>query len=174
MLKNLIDNMTFFESENGYDKKVLPADIDNNFKLLANKIDERVGKDFVDDSIGTLAKVEINAIKTIDDTQTDLINIILKPKCTANIKIIGTALQDDYATEWVFNRELAIVIDDSGSVTIDADNNTDVVKDDTDWAFDVTATNDSANPYITLKVTGKASTNIIWYAKVETNGVYFK
>ena len=171
---NLTDAMVFFESENGYDKKVLPSDIDNNFRDLANRIDERVGKEFVSDTIGTITKNDFNSLQTTDDTQTDLFNIILKPKCTASVKIVGTALQDDYETEWIFNRELAVVIKDDGSVTIDADNNTDVVKDDSDWAFDVTSTNDSANPYLTLKVTGKADTNIVWYAKAEINGVYFK
>jgi len=171
---NLTDGMKFFESENGYDVKVLPSDIDNNFRDLANRIDERVGKEFVSDTIGTITKVNFNSLETTDDTQTDLFNVVLKPKCTANIKITGTALQDDYSTEWIFNRELAVVIKDDGSVTIDADNNTDVVKDDDDWKFDVSSTDDSSNPYLTLKVTGKADTNIVWYAKAEINGVYFK
>lgn len=170
MLATLISKLKFFESDNGYDKKMLPSDIDTNFKTISNKVDEKVGKDFIDDAGAVEAnnKNEVNALLTTDDTQTEIQSIIIKPKGSALLKISGVAVQDDYATEWGFERTVLVVVDGGGSITIDADNNTDIVKDDTDWKFDVAGVNDATNPSISLKVTGKASVNIIWYSTVET------
>ena len=174
MLKNLTDEMKFFESENGYDVKILPSDVDNNFKTIANRLDEAVGKEIIDDTIAGNAKRDVNSIATTDDTQTEILNIGLKPKGVALLKIRGIAVQDDYATEWGFDREVLAVVGSDGSITIDNDNNTDLTKDDTDWVFDVVANNNATNPNISLKVTGKASVNILWLANVETNLTYWK
>jgi len=169
MLKSLIDKMVFFESENGYDKKVLPSDIDNNFKDLANRLDERVGKEVVDDVIGGVVKKDYNSLLTTDDTQAEILQIFLKPKAIALLKIKGIVLKDDYSTKWAFEREVLVVVDNTGAITVDTDNNTDIKKDDTNLSFDVTGVNDSANPYMSLKITGVANTNFIWLANVETN-----
>jgi hypothetical protein len=174
MLKNLTSRMKFFESENGYDVKVLPSDVDNNFKTVANRVDEAVGKEIVDDVIAGNTKRDKNSILTTDATQTEILNIGIKPKGIALLKIRGIAIQNDYATEWGFDREILAVVNDSGDITIDNDNNTDLTKDDADWKFDIVANNDSANPNISLKVTGKDSTNILWLANVETNLTYWK
>jgi len=174
MKTNLTSKMKFFESENGYNIKILPSDIDDDFRTVANHIDDKVGKDFVDETIATIVKTDYNAIATTDDTQTDILKTVLKPKCSAEIKITGVAVQDDYATEWVFARDVVVVIDGDGAVTVDVDSNTDAVKDDDDWKFDVASNDDADNPDVTLSVTGKADVNIIWNAKVEVTGVYWK
>jgi hypothetical protein len=174
MLKSLNSQMKFFESENGYSVKILPADIDNNFRTIANKLDKTNGQDIFDDTIGADFKRDINSIKTTDATQTEILRVALKPKSVAILKIKGTALQDDNATEWAFERDVVVVVGSDGTVTIDVDNNTDLVKDDADWAFDVTGVNDTANPAISLKVTGKDGINIVWFANVETTLSYWK
>jgi len=105
----------------------------------------------------------INSTTTTDDTQKDFdypINLFIKG--LFYIKITGMAYKDDYSTKWIFERTLIVRTDADGKITIDKDDNNDIVKDDSDWKFDISSTDDSETPYLTLSVTGKADTNIIW------------
>jgi len=116
----------------------------------------------------------INYLKTTDETQTDFnYPIKLWIKSLNYITIKCEAIKDDYSTKWIFERKLIVLVDENGNVTIDSDDNTDIVKDDTDWAFDITSTNDSENPTLTLKATGKADTTIAWGIEVENRQTYF-
>jgi len=113
-------------------------------------------------------------LKTDDDTQTDFdFPIALWIKSLNYIIIRAEILQDDYSTKWIFERKLIVRVDADGNVTIDDDSNTDIVKDDTDWKFDISSTDDSENPTLTLKATGKADTNIAWGIEVENRQTYF-
>ena len=105
----------------------------------------------------------INCITTTDDTQKDFdypINLFIKG--LFYIKITGMAYKDDYSTKWIFERTLIVRTDADGKITIDKDDNNDIVKDDSDWKFDISSTDDSETPYLTFSITGKADTNIIW------------
>jgi hypothetical protein len=114
------------------------------------------------------------SLETTDDTQTNThYPIKLWIKSLNYIIIKGTIIKDDYSTKWIFERKLIVRIDEEGSVTIDDDNNTDIVKDDSDWKFDIEAVNDSENPTIRLKVTGKTDTNITWSIAVENRQAYW-
>jgi len=128
-----------------------------------------------DNDLESNAITSIANLKTTDDTQTDMPSeIVLYPKCSAEIRIAGSIIKDDYTTQWIFERMIVIKTDADGKVTIVKDENTDIVKDDTDWKFDVTSTDDSDNPYLTYKVTGKADTNIIWSATTKTHYIFWK
>jgi len=112
--------------------------------------------------------------KTTDDTQTaNNPNVILYPKSLAYITIKGQALQDDYSTKWIFERKLIVLVDADGVVTISDDSNTDIVKDDSDWAFDVSSSDsdDDNPPMIKTSVTGKADTNIVWGGLIDIHFV---
>jgi hypothetical protein len=114
------------------------------------------------------------SLETTDDTQTNThYPIKLWLKSLNYIIIKGTIIKDDYSTKWIFERKLIVRVDDDGDITIDDDNNTDIVKDDSDWKFDIEAVNDSENPTIKLKVTGKADTNIDWGIVVENRQAYW-
>ena len=114
------------------------------------------------------------SLETTDDTQTNThYPIKLWIKSLNYIIIKGTIIKDDYSTKWIFERKLIVRVDDEGTITIDDDSNTDIVKDDTDWLFDVEAVNDSENPIIKLKVTGKTDTNIDWGIVVENRQAYW-
>jgi len=113
-------------------------------------------------------------IKTTDDTQTNFyFPIALWIKSLNYIIVKCEAIKDDYSTKWIFERKLIVRVDAAGNVTIDSDTNDDIVKDDADWAFDITSTNDATNPTLTLKATGKASTTIAWGVEVENRQTYF-
>jgi hypothetical protein len=115
-----------------------------------------------------------NKLNTTDDTQTEFDTpLALWLKSLNYIIIKCEAIQDDYATKWIFERKLIVRVDADGNVTIDSDDNTDIVKDDSDWAFDIEAVNDSENPTIKLKATGKADTNIAWGIEVENRQTYW-
>jgi len=125
------------------------------------------------DSASLLVETPQNC-KTTDDTQEDLpTDIMLHLKSLNYIKLYGKAFADDYSTKWIFERTLIVRIDDSGVVTIDSDDNTDIVKDDSDWAFDIEKTDDTENPKLTFKVTGKADTTISWNARCENDITYW-
>ena len=173
-LKNSIKH---FKDVNGYSEVIKKEDIDNNFDLLADEIDEiidEINTPFENNDLSSFSDVFSAGIKTANDTQTDVSNITLKLKSANTITIIGSILQDDYTTKWSFERVLAVTVKDDGSVTIASDDNTDNVKDDTDWAFDVTSTDDTTNPYLTMKATGKADTNIIWGVEVKNKFTNWK
>jgi len=106
--------------------------------------------------------------KTTDEKQTTgYYPISLSPKGIFTLKLSATALKDDYSTKWIFEREIVVTTDADGKVTIVSDDNTDKVKDDADWAFDIASTDDDTTPTIDYKMTGKADTNIAWSIKTE-------
>jgi autotransporter adhesin len=115
-----------------------------------------------------------NSLETTSSTQTTFdapIALFLK---SVNYLIIKCqALKDDYSTKWIFERKLIVRVDDSGNVTIDSDDNTDIVKDNSSWAFDIEAVNDSENPTLNLKVTGEDDVNIVWGIEVENRQTYW-
>ena len=115
-----------------------------------------------------------NKLNTTDDTQTEFNTpLALWLKSLNYIIIKCEAIKDDYATKWIFERRLIVRVNENGEITIDSDNNTDIVKDDSDWAFDIEAVNDSENPTLKLKATGKADTNIAWGIEVENRQTYW-
>jgi hypothetical protein len=128
-------------------------------------------------SDGTISNQNLrhfNIQKTTDDTQTEFNTpLALWLKSLNYIIIKCEALQDDYATKWIFERKLIVRVNENGEITIDSDDNTDIVKDDSDWAFDIETVNDSENPTIKLKATGKADTNIAWGIEVENRQTYW-
>ena len=106
--------------------------------------------------------------KTTDEKQTTgNYPISLSPKGIFTLKLSATALKDDYSTKWIFEREIVVTTDADGKVTIVSDDNTDKVKDDSDWAFDIASTDDDTTPTVDYKMTGKADTNIAWSVKTE-------
>jgi hypothetical protein len=115
-----------------------------------------------------------NILKTTGDTQTEFgTPLALWIKSLNYIIIKCEAIQDDFATKWIFERKLIVRVNENGEITIDSDNNTDIVKDDSDWAFDIEAVNDATNPTLKLKATGKADTNIAWGIEVENRQTYW-
>ena len=220
----LKDSIRHFKDVDGYSEVIKKEDMDDNFDLLADNIDNEVTRatdkendlqtdiddevtraknvegdittlqtanqdnltsaineivdeiniPFTNDDLNSFSDVFSAGIKTADDTQTDVSNINLTLKSINTITIIGSILQDDYTTKWSFERVLSVAVKDDGSVTIATDDNTDIVKDDSDWVFDVTSTDDSDNPYLTMKATGKADTNIIWGVEVKNKFTNWK
>ena len=127
-----------------------------------------------DDGITKQNLKYFDILNTTNDTQTDFYSPIALWVRSLNYIIIRCeAIKDDYSTKWIFERKLIVRVNADGNVTIDSDNNTDIVKDDADWAFDIASTNDSENPTLTLKATGKADTNIAWGIEVENRQTYF-
>ena len=128
-------------------------------------------------SDGTISNQNLrhfNFLKTTDDTQSEFNTpLALWLKSLNYIIIKCEAIKDDYATKWIFERRLIVRVNENGEITIDSDNNTDIVKDDSDWAFDIEAVNDSTNPTLKLKATGKADTNIAWGIEVENRQTYW-
>jgi len=127
-------------------------------------------------SLNVGAKVETASMSTIttipqkttDEKQTTgNYPISLSPKGIFTLKLSATALKDDYSTKWIFEREIVVTTDADGKVTIVSDDNTDKVKDDSDWAFDIASTDDGTTPTVDYKMTGKADTNIAWSVKTE-------
>jgi len=115
-----------------------------------------------------------NSLKTTDETQTNFqFPIALWIKSLNYIIIKCEAIKDDYSTKWIFERKLIVLVDKDGKVTIDSDDNTDIKKDDNDWKFDIESTDDSENPTLKLKATGKADTTIAWGIEVENRQTYF-
>ena len=124
--------------------------------------------------VSSAANRHFNNLKTTDDTKTSFNqDIILSPSSLFYILIHSTNIQDDYSTKWIFDRNLIVTIDNDKSVTIVSDKNTDIAKDDDDWAFDIEKTDgdDDNPPILTLKATGKADTNIAWSVEVEIREV---
>jgi len=128
-------------------------------------------------NVGNVAKQNLkhfNSLETTDETQTDFqIPIFLWIKSLNYIIIKCEAIKDDYSTKWIFERKLIVLVDKDGKVTIDSDDNTDIKKDDNDWKFDIESTDDSENPTLKLKATGKADTTIAWGIEVENRQTYF-
>ena len=79
--------------------------------------------------------------------------------------------KDDLSAKWIFERILIVRVDSSGNVTIDSDNNTDIVKDVAAWAFNINAINDTTDPKLTISVVGEDNVNIRWGYDVETRAV---
>jgi len=115
-----------------------------------------------------------NSLRTTNEDQIEFsVPIFLWIKSLNYIIIKCEAIKDDYSTKWIFERKIIVRVDADGNVTIDSDDNTDIIKDDSDWKFDIESTNDSENPTLTLKATGKANTNIAWGIEVENRQTYF-
>jgi len=143
-------------------------------KEIENKQDISVAKGMSNNN----SKAQITkfnyTIETTDDTQTNTqYPIKLWLKSLNYIIIKGTIVRDNYSTKWIFERKLIVRVDEDGSITKDDDNNTDITKDDDDWSFSVEAVDDSENPIIKMKVTGKSGTNIDWGIAVENRQVYW-
>ena len=123
------------------------------------------------------ATIQINRsfkqIKTTDDTESDFMDIELFPKMVCYLKLNGVIYQDDYSTKWIFVRDLVIRTDSDGKITIDKDDNNNIIKDNDDWKLEIEGTDDNVNPKITLKITGKADTNISWGMEVENRMNYW-
>jgi hypothetical protein len=142
--------------------------------MIENKQRKSKSYGISDETISKQNLTHFNILQTTDDTQSEFDTpLALWLKSLNYIIIKCEAIKDDYATKWIFERKLIVRVDDSGNITIDSDNNTDIVKDDSDWAFDIEAVNDSENPTLKLKATGKADTNIAWGIEVENRQTYW-
>ena len=146
--------------------------------VIGKEIENKQDISFSEGASNTNSKAQLTtfqySVETTDDTQTNThYPIKLWLKSLNYIIIKGTIIKDDYSTKWIFERKLIVRVDDEGSITIDDDNNTDIVKDDSDWKFDIEAVNDGENPTIKMKVTGKSDTNIDWGIAVENRQTYW-
>lgn len=188
----LKDTLIHFANTDGYSSVLTKADYDSNLDKLADTIDTNTNnittntsdistnKDNITKNANDIA-TKLNAIlinddgtfkrylkyanlETTDATQTTITSVTDLPiKAIVNVDIYSQNLQDDYATKWIFEGSIYATIKDDGTITADK-SLTDIVKDDSDWAFDI-AGNDgdsSGGASIDLKVTGKDSTNIKW------------
>ena len=178
----LKEQLKHFSSVDNYSSVMTKADYDSNMDILADNIDNlsnELDSDVTDltnkintklDSIisidsGSFTRfLESATITTTDSTETIITSVANLPiKCIVAIDTYSQNLQDDYATKWIFNGTIYATIKDDGTITASS-SLTDVVKDDSDWAFDI-AGNDgdsSGGASIDLKVTGKDSTTIKW------------
>ena len=142
--------------------------------MIENKQIGSISYGLGDGSISNQNLRHFNILKTTDDTQSEFNTpLALWLKSLNYIIIKCEAIQDDFTTKWIFERRLIVRVNEKGEITIDSDNNTDIVKDDSDWAFDIEAVNDSTNPTLKLKATGKADTNIAWGIEVENRQTYW-
>ena len=160
----LKDTLKHFANMDGYATVLTKADYDSNIDILADAIDTKLDAELKTSDKSFSRKVKVATISTADDTQTVITNVGNLPiKAIVNIDIYSQNLQDDYATKWIFEGSIYANIKDDGTITV-ASSLTDIVKDDTDWAFATAGNNgdSTGGASIDLKVTGKASTNIKW------------
>ena len=137
--------------------------INDEINTINSNVDKKLEAIIIVDSGSFKRYLESATVSTTDSTQTTILTIGSLPiKSVISIDTYSQNLQDDYATKWIFNGTIYATIKDDGTITVDK-SLTDIVKDDSDWAFDIAGNNgDSDNASIDLKVTGKDSTNIKW------------
>jgi len=143
-------------------------------KGVENKQEMSAGYGIRGDNVRTLINRHFNTMDTSDDTQTSFDpDLILSEKGVFYIIIHGVNVQDDYSTKWIFDRSLIVTIDGDKKINIVKDDNVDIVKDDNDWKFDIISTDgdDDNSPKLTMKVTGKADTNIGWGIGIELESI---
>ena len=167
----LKDTLKHFANMDGYATVLTKADFDSNIDTLANAIDTNSSN--IDTKLDKIISINSGSferylqsatISTADDTQTIIASVANLPiKSIVNIDIYSQNLQDDYSTKWIFEGSVYANIKDDGTITV-TNSLTDIVKDDTDWAFATAGNNgdSTGGASIDLKVTGKASTNIKW------------
>ena len=160
----LKDSLTHFANVDGYSSVLTKADYDNNMDILANAIDTKLDANLKTSDESFSRNVKVATISTADATQTIITSVANLPaKAIVNINIYSQNLKDDYSTKWIFEGSIYATIDASGTISV-TNNLTDIVKDDTNWAFATAGNNGTADggASIDLKVTGVASTNIKW------------
>jgi len=160
----LKESLKHFANTDGYSTVLTKADYDSNIDILADAIDTKLDAELKSSDESFSRKVKVATISTADATETVITNVGNLPAgAIVNINIYSQNLQDDYATKWIFEGSIYATIDASGAITI-TNSLTDIVKDDTSWAFATAGNNGTADggASIDLKVTGKDSTNIKW------------
>jgi len=160
----LKDSLKHFSQVDGYSSVLTKADYDYNIDTLADNIDTKLDSIVSVDNGSFKRYIKSATIKTTDSTETIITSVLNLPiECIVAINIYSQSLQDDYSTKWIFNGTIYATIKDDGTITADK-SLTDVVKDDSDWAFDIAGNNgdSSGGASIDLKVTGKDSTTIKW------------
>jgi len=160
----LKDTLKHFANMDGYATVLTKADFDSNIDTLANAIDTKLDAN-IKTSDGSFERyLQSATISTTDATQTIITSVANLPiKAIVNIDIYSQNLQDDYSTKWIFEGSIYATINASGTISV-TNSLTDIVKDDTNWAFATAGNNgdSTGGASIDLKVTGKASTNIKW------------
>ena len=158
----LKESLKHFANTDGYSTVLTKADYDSNIDILADAIDTKLDAELKTSDF--IRKVKVATISTADATETVITNVGNLPAgAIVNINIYSQNLQDDYSTKWIFEGNIYATIDANGAITV-ANSLTDIVKDDTNWAFATAGNNgdSTGGASIDLKVTGVASTNIKW------------
>ena len=200
----LKDSLKHYRDTNDYDGGLSERDYDDDIDILADTIDtnteniatntDNISKNRADidtnttstnnNTVNKLDKVltkdnfkrwlEVDTLDTTDDTETVIHTLNCDNKSLYNIKIYSQNLKDDYSTKWIFDGECYATIDDNKSITANH-SEADIVKDDSDWKYNVTSTNgdDDNQAKIDFKVTGKADTNIKWSVKLEIEQIFY-
>jgi len=158
----LKESLKHFANTDGYSTVLTKADYDSNIDILADAIDTKLDAELKTSDF--IRKVKVATISTADATETVITNVGNLPAgAIVNINIYSQNLQDDYSTKWIFEGNIYATIDANGAITV-ANSLTDIVKDDTNWAFATAGNNgdSTGGASIDLKVTGKDSSNIKW------------
>jgi len=162
----LKDNLKHFSQMDEYASVMTKQDYDANIDIIADEVDKKLNANIetVDKTFKRYLKSAV--VSTTDATQTIIMSVLDIPiESVVSVELYSQDLQDDYATKWILKGTIYATVKDDGTITADK-SLTDVVKDDTDWAFDIAGNNgdSSGGASIDLKVTGKDSTNIKWSA----------
>jgi len=99
---------------------------------------------------------------TTDENKTYLQDNSLSKNSTAIFKINCFAVDTDFNEKWGFER-IVLAINNNDNVSIEVDNNNDLIKTNDNLKFDIEAEDNK----IRMAVTGLADTTIHWTIKIE-------
>ena len=126
--------------------------------------------------MGNVSNLNIRSFDLVETTDGNeksfYFPVILWKNSINYILIKCEAIDADISNKWIFERKLVVRVDGDGNVTVDSDNNTDIVKDDSDWDFKIEATNGD-NPSLSFKAVGKDGVNIAWGIEREHRQTYW-